>query len=129
MTTSASRGRSSCRFFRLWVRAPRMRMLSLKNFPVKKVKLATIACFAFPPIRLPSSDLPSPMPAERMSPLELRAGASLAGMLGLFVILPVFAVHAAGLRGGEDLSLVGVALGAYGLAQGILQIPFGTASD
>ena len=74
------------------------------------------------------------MPAERMSPLELRAGASLAGvyglrMLGLFVILPVFAVHAAGLRGGDNLSLVGVALGAYGLAQGILQIPFGTASD
>ena len=74
------------------------------------------------------------MPAERMSPLEVRAGVSLAGvyglrMLGLFVILPVFAVHAAGLRGGDDLSLVGVALGAYGLAQGILQIPFGLASD
>src|ERR1043166_4917091 len=74
------------------------------------------------------------MPAERMSPLELRAGASLAGvyglgMLGLFVILPVFAVHAAGLRGGDNLSLVGVAPGAYGLSQGILQIPFGTASD
>ena len=74
------------------------------------------------------------MPAERMSPLEVRAGVSLAGvyglrMLGLFVILPVFAVHAAGLRGGDDLSLVGVALGAYGLSQGILQIPFGTASD
>ncbi|MFL6571041.1 MAG: MFS transporter [Burkholderiales bacterium] len=69
-----------------------------------------------------------------MSPLEVRAGASLAGvyglrMLGLFVILPVFAVHAGGLRGGDDLSLVGVALGAYGLAQGILQIPFGMASD
>src|SRR3954469_7547770 len=74
------------------------------------------------------------MPAERMSPLEVRAGASLAGvyglrMLGLFVILPVFAVHAAGLRGGDDLSLVGLALGVYGLAQGILQIPFGMASD
>jgi len=74
------------------------------------------------------------MPAERMSPLEVRAGVSLAGvyglrMLGLFVILPVFVVHAAGLRGGDDLSLVGVALGAYGLAQGILQIPFGMASD
>jgi len=69
-----------------------------------------------------------------MSPLEVRAGVSLAGvyglrMLGLFVILPVFVVHAAGLRGGDDLSLVGVALGAYGLAQGILQIPFGMASD
>jgi MFS family permease len=74
------------------------------------------------------------MPAERMSPLEMRAGVSLAGvyglrMLGLFVILPVFAVHAAQLRGGDNLSLVGVALGAYGLSQGILQIPFGMASD
>src|SRR5882672_12272730 len=69
-----------------------------------------------------------------MSRLELRAGASLAGvyglrMLGLFFILPVLAVHAPKLRGGDDLFLVGVALGAYGLAQGILQIPFGIASD
>src|SRR5436190_1369155 len=69
-----------------------------------------------------------------MSRLELRAGASLAGvyglrMLGLFFILPVFAVHAPKLRGGEDIALVGLALGVYGLAQGILQIPFGMASD
>jgi predicted MFS family arabinose efflux permease len=69
-----------------------------------------------------------------MSREEIRAGASLAGvyglrMLGLFFILPVFAVHAAGMRGGDDLVLVGLALGAYGLAQGILQIPFGMASD
>ena len=69
-----------------------------------------------------------------MSRLELRAGASLAGvyglrMLGLFFILPVFAVHAAKLEGGANLTLVGLALGAYGLSQGILQIPFGLASD
>lgn len=69
-----------------------------------------------------------------MSPAELRAGASLAGvfglrMLGLFLILPVFAVHAPQLAGGDDLTLVGIALGAYGLAQAILQIPFGMASD
>ena len=69
-----------------------------------------------------------------MSPAELRAGASLAGvfglrMLGLFIILPVFAVHAATIRGGDDLLLVGLALGAYGLTQGFLQIPFGMASD
>src|SRR5688500_14641544 len=69
-----------------------------------------------------------------MSPAELRAGASLAGvfglrMLGLFLILPVFAVHAPQLAGGDDLTLVGVALGAYGLAQAILQIPFAMASD
>jgi MFS family permease len=69
-----------------------------------------------------------------MSPAELRAGASLAGvfglrMLGLFLILPVFAVHAPQLAGGDNLTLVGIALGAYGLAQAILQIPFAMASD
>ena len=69
-----------------------------------------------------------------MTRVELRAGASLAGvfglrMLGLFFILPVLAVHAPGIKGGEDLTLVGLALGAYGLSQGVLQIPFGAASD
>src|SRR5258706_15584961 len=72
--------------------------------------------------------------AEPMTRAEIRAGASLAAifglrMLGLFFILPVFAVHAPALKGGDDLTLVGFALGAYGLAQGILQIPFGLASD
>ena len=74
------------------------------------------------------------MNTDRMSPAEVRAGASLAGvfglrMLGLFFILPVLAVHATTIPGGNDLTLVGIALGAYGLAQGILQIPFGMASD
>jgi MFS family permease len=69
-----------------------------------------------------------------MTSAELRAGASLAGvfglrMLGLFFILPVLAVHAASIEGGGNLTLVGIALGAYGLSQGILQIPFGIASD
>jgi MFS family permease len=69
-----------------------------------------------------------------MTAAEWRAGTSLAGvyglrMLGLFFILPVFAVHAPTLRGGQDLTLVGIAIGGYGLAQGILQIPFGMASD
>ena len=69
-----------------------------------------------------------------MNPTELRAGATLAGvfglrMLGLFLILPVFALHAPSLAGGDNLTLVGIALGAYGLSQAILQIPFGVASD
>jgi len=69
-----------------------------------------------------------------MSPAERRAALSLAAifglrMLGLFLILPVFAVHAPGYAGGDNLTLVGIALGAYGLAQAILQIPFGVASD
>jgi MFS family permease len=69
-----------------------------------------------------------------MTPLELRAGLSLASifalrMLGLFLILPVFAVAAARLPGGDNLTLVGIALGAYGLTQALLQLPFGMASD
>ena len=69
-----------------------------------------------------------------MTRTELRAGASLSAifglrMLGLFFILPVFAVHAPQYAGGDNLVLVGVALGAYGLTQAILQIPFGMASD
>ena len=50
-------------------------------------------------------------------------------MLGLFLILPVFAVYAATLPGGDDRTLIGLALGAYGLTQAVLQIPFGMASD
>ena len=74
------------------------------------------------------------MQSDRMTRTELRAGASLSAvfglrMLGLFFILPVFAVHAPQYEGGSDLLLVGVALGAYGLTQAILQIPFGMASD
>ncbi len=69
-----------------------------------------------------------------MSPLELRGSLALASlfalrMLGLFLILPVFAVHAQHLTGGDSQTLVGVALGVYGLTQGILQIPYGMASD
>jgi len=69
-----------------------------------------------------------------MSSLELRASLSLASlfalrMLGLFLILPVFAVHAPQLSGGDSQTLIGVALGIYGLTQGILQIPCGMASD
>ena len=82
----------------------------------------------------PSDTSPAPKNESGMSRTELRAGASLASlfalrMLGLFLILPVFAVHAPELAGGDNLTLVGIALGAYGLAQAILQIPFGMASD
>jgi predicted MFS family arabinose efflux permease len=69
-----------------------------------------------------------------MSSLELRASVSLAAifglrLLGMFVILPVFAIYAERLPGGADLMLVGIAIGAYGLTQSVLQIPFGWWSD
>ena len=72
--------------------------------------------------------------AERMTTVERRATFGLASifglrMLGMFLILPVFAIHAQHLPGGDDHTLVGLALGAYGLTQAMLQLPFGMASD
>jgi MFS family permease len=72
--------------------------------------------------------------AGRMTPLERRASGSLAmifaaRMLGLFLVLPVFALEARRLPGGDDAALIGLAMGIYGLTQGVLQIPFGIASD
>ncbi|MFZ5503294.1 MAG: MFS transporter [Pseudomonadota bacterium] len=69
-----------------------------------------------------------------MNAFERRASFGLAGiyglrMLGLFIILPVFALYAEHLPGGESHFLMGVALGAYGLTQAILQIPAGWMSD
>jgi MFS family permease len=64
---------------------------------------------------------------------ELRAIASLAAvfatrLLGLFMIYPVFANYARHLAGATPV-MIGLALGAYGLTQGLLQIPFGLLSD
>jgi MFS family permease len=69
-----------------------------------------------------------------MTPLERRASASLASifalrMLGLFLVLPVFALEARKYPGGDDPVLLGLAMGIYGLTQGFLQLPFGMASD
>ncbi len=77
------------------------------------------------------------MPAfERdvMTSLERRAAVSLSAifalrMLGLFLILPVFAVHAHEYAGGDSLTLVGLAIGAYGLTQACFQMAYGAASD
>lgn len=49
-------------------------------------------------------------------------------MLGLFMILPVFALYAEHLPGATPL-MMGLALGVYGLTQAVLQIPFGMWSD
>jgi len=72
--------------------------------------------------------------ALRMTSLERRASLSLASlfalrMLGLFLVLPVFALEAARYPGGANVAQVGLAFGIYGLAQACLQIPFGIASD
>lgn len=67
-------------------------------------------------------------PAERRSSLGLSAIFALR-MLGLFLVLPVFALEAARYPGGDNPALVGLAMGIYGLTQAFLQIPLGMASD
>jgi MFS family permease len=64
---------------------------------------------------------------------ETRTVASLAGiyllrLLGMYMVLPVLSLHAASLQGATPL-LTGLSVGAYGLAQAALQIPFGVWSD
>ena len=71
---------------------------------------------------------------DPMTSAERRAGVGLSSifalrMLGLFLILPVFSIYAKDLPGGDDVALVGLALGAYGLTQALLQIAYGIASD
>ncbi len=69
-----------------------------------------------------------------MTPIERRSSLSLAfiyalRMLGLFLVLPVFALEAQKYPGGNDAAMVGLAMGIYGLTQGLLQLVFGMASD
>ncbi|SGY97327.1 Transporter, putative [Moritella viscosa] len=68
-----------------------------------------------------------------LSKLEQKTAVSLAlvfglRMLGLFMIMPVFAIYGRDLIGYSPL-WVGIVIGAYGLTQAILQIPMGQLSD
>lgn len=70
---------------------------------------------------------------HQLNSLEKRAAVALAlvfstRMLGLFMLLPVFALYGAELDGFSPL-WIGLVIGAYGLTQAILQIPMGWLSD
>lgn len=85
--------------------------------------------------QFPHDMSPNAIPdAFKMLPAERKAAGWLASiyalrMFGMFMILPVFSLHAAGIPGGDNTSLVGLAMGIYGLAQACMQIPLGWASD
>lgn len=69
-----------------------------------------------------------------MNRSEIRATAVLSlvyalRMLGMFMILPVFAIYARDLPTGATALQIGLAIGLYGLVQAVLQIPFGMLSD
>ena len=72
--------------------------------------------------------------SDKMTPTELRATISLASiyglrMLGMFLILPIFAIYASTLPEKPSSLMIGLALGVYGLTQAMFQLPFGIASD
>ncbi|GLS92452.1 MFS transporter [Psychromonas marina] len=73
------------------------------------------------------------MQTDALNPLEKRTAISLSlvfalRMLGLFMIMPVFAIYGQDLVGYSPM-WVGLAIGAYGLTQALLQIPAGMLSD
>jgi MFS family permease len=80
-----------------------------------------------------ATDNPPRNASLSMTPDERRSVAALAGiystrMLGLFLLLPVLALYARQLPGSTP-GMIGLAMGMYGLAQAVFQIPFGRWSD
>ena len=70
---------------------------------------------------------------NKMTPVELRATWGLGTvfslrMLGMFMVLPVLTTYGMALQGASE-TLIGLAIGIYGLAQAVFQIPFGLMSD
>lgn len=68
-----------------------------------------------------------------MTKTELRSVSAIAlvyalRMLGLAMVMPVFMLMSTHLKGYSE-SLAGFAIGAYGLSQALLQIPYGMLSD
>ena len=66
-------------------------------------------------------------PQERRATWGLGAVFSLR-MLGMFMVLPVLTTYGMALNGASE-ALIGIAIGIYGLAQAVFQIPFGLVSD
>lgn len=143
MTTSLSLGISRSMFLRLWVRAPRTSMVSIRltrsNVANQTVYELPAAADPLRPLfdRVLHSNLLKVtdfvLAKEPFTALERRAVLGLASlyclrMLGLFMVLPLFAVYAQELAGANAAS-IGLALGAYGLTQAAFQVPLGWLSD
>ena len=69
-----------------------------------------------------------------MTPSERRASGWLASifalrMFGLFSLLPIFAIYAKDLRGGDSVYVMALTLSIYGIGEALMQIAFGAASD
>ena len=76
----------------------------------------------------PASPVPDALQRTELKTTGYLATIFALRMFGLFMILPIFAVYGQRLEGATPL-LIGTAIGAYGLMQALLQIPFGMLSD
>ena len=76
----------------------------------------------------PTNDNAIPLQAGERRAVTSIALVGMFRMFGLFALMPVLSIHAAGLDGATPL-LIGLAVGAYGLTQAVLQIPLGALSD
>ena len=115
---------------RLCVRAPRISIFSvLTKMWGTKSKPDTIRALAkINQIKMQKSASAGPMNRQEKTAVSCLAGIFAVRMFGLFLLLPVLAVHAGAMQG-STASLIGLALGIYGLTQALLQIPFGLLSD
>jgi MFS family permease len=75
-----------------------------------------------------SRKLLTPMISSERKAVAVIALIAMIRMFGLFALLPVLSLYAAGLEGATP-TLIGFAVGAYGLTQASLQIPLGALSD
>ena len=66
---------------------------------------------------------------QKLIPVAVLAGAMFFRMFGVFVALPIAAIFAASLSGGDKAWAVGLAVGSYGVTQAIMQIPTGVLAD
>ncbi len=73
-------------------------------------------------------DITSPMTLSEKKATWSLASIYALRMLGLFLIMPVLSLFAEQLEGSTP-SLIGMAIGVYGISQALLQIPFGLMSD
>lgn len=69
------------------------------------------------------------MPNKELLAAGVLAGAMFFRMFGVFAALPVAAVFAARLPGGDAAWAAGIAVGGYGITQALMQIPSGMLAD
>ena len=69
------------------------------------------------------------MPKKELIPAAVLAGAMFFRMFGVFAALPVAALFAASLPGGNAAWAAGIAVGGYGITQALMQIPSGMLAD